>query len=75
MSFWIKISFLEEALPTIFKFRTGIGLQWMGPLVALFFLLSLPTIILGNFDPFLKSLRKTAKKMKEEKKASKEKGD
>ena len=35
----------------------GIGLQWLGPVVAAFFLLSLPTIWFGNFDPFLGQIK------------------
>jgi GPH family glycoside/pentoside/hexuronide:cation symporter len=38
------------------------GLQWLGPIVAIFFLLSIPTIIIGNYDPFLEDIRKYAGK-------------
>ncbi len=41
------------------------GLQWLGPIVAVFFLLSIPTIIIGNYDPFF-DLIKTSAKMKNE---------
>ncbi len=57
----------DEVLPVFLKFRSGIGLQWLGPIVAVFFLLSLPTIYFANFDPFLDSIRKTAEKMNKKK--------
>jgi hypothetical protein len=58
----------SQVFPTRFAFRSGIGLDWLGPIVAMFFLLSLPVIYFGNFDPFLDSIRKTAEKLKANKK-------
>ena len=37
------------------------GLQWLGPIVAIFFLLSIPTIIIGNYDPFLEEIKQQSK--------------
>ncbi len=37
------------------------GLKWLGPMVALFFLLSIPTIIIGNYDPFFDIIKTSAK--------------
>jgi GPH family glycoside/pentoside/hexuronide:cation symporter len=37
------------------------GLQWLGPAVAFFFLLSIPTIIIGNYDPFIDLIKASAK--------------
>jgi len=37
------------------------GLQWLGPAVAFFFLLSIPTIIIGRYDPFMDIIKRTTK--------------
>ena len=44
---------------------TYLGLNWLGPIVALFFLLSIPTIIIGNYDPFIDIIKTDAKTKKE----------
>ena len=56
-----------DDFPARFAFRSGLGLDWLGPIVAIFFLLSLPVIYFGNFDPFMDSIKKTADKLKKEK--------
>jgi len=61
-----------KLFPTTFAFRSGIGLDWLGPVVAIFFLLSLPVIYFGKFDPFLDSIKETAEKMKKDKKKKEE---
>ena len=63
----IKTDLLEKVLPFLFRFRSGVGLEWLGPFVALFFLLSLPTIFFGNFDPFLDKIRKKVKQLNDKK--------
>lgn len=60
-----------EKFPVHLTFRSGIGLKWLGPVVALFFLLSLPTIYLGNYDPFFASIHKTTEKLKKQKEKAK----
>ncbi|UJG42123.1 MAG: MFS transporter [Candidatus Heimdallarchaeum aukensis] len=34
----------------------SLGLKWLGPIVSLFILLSIPVIMFGDFDPFLKKI-------------------
>ncbi len=40
----------------------GVGMKWLGPIVAAFFLLAIPTILIGNFDPFLDKIKNGLKK-------------
>ncbi len=68
----IRSGLTISKLPLYLEFRSGVGLQWMGPIVAAFFLLSLPVIYFGNFDPFMDSIRKTSKKLNDTKKEKEE---
>jgi GPH family glycoside/pentoside/hexuronide:cation symporter len=55
-------------VPFIYNPEPGasyLGLNWLGPIVAIFFLLSIPTIIIGNYDPFMDLIKAGTKTKKE----------